>query len=77
MTRCDWCYSAPASVFTPQVALCAPCRVELERQEAEDNAAANAPTCATDGAVLNASGSCPECVVRSLVGAHNDMRRVS
>lgn len=66
MKRCDWCFENPAVVFTPDVALCRPCRAELQRQEAEDNATVNAPTCAVDGAVLTERGTCPDCVVRSL-----------
>lgn len=77
MTTCEMCGENVAAVFTPTIAICKPCRRELTRMEIEDNAVPNGPTCATDGAVLNASGTCPECVVRSLRGGHFAMGRAS
>lgn len=77
MTRCMWCLDQPATVFTPEVALCRPCKCELERQEAEDNLIDNGPTCGTCGSVLNGSGVCAECVVRCVTEAHRAMGRAS
>lgn len=77
MKRCDWCFEAAAVVFTPEVQLCRGCRAELARQEQEDGACDNAPTCGTCGSVLNASGVCADCVVRSVTEAHKAMRHAS
>ena len=77
MKTCELCREGIASVFRPDVALCKPCHREVKRREAEDNEVPNAPTCAVDGTVLNESGSCAECVLRSIRAGHDRMRVAS
>lgn len=45
------CREAPASVFTPDAALCRQCHREVRRQEAEDNAIPNRPVCGDCGVI--------------------------
>lgn len=75
--NCSLCSEAPASVFRPAYAVCKPCWRELRRREMEDAPVDNAPTCAIDGSVLNASGTCADCVTRALVDGHRKMRVAS
>lgn len=77
MTTCEMCGENVASVFTPTLALCKPCKREADRMALEDGECDNSPTCAVDGSVLNRSGVCAECVVRSLRDGHRAMRRAS
>jgi hypothetical protein len=74
---CELCREAPASVFKPTMAVCKPCHRELARREAEDNVVPNGPACSTCATLLNASGTCPECVVRIMVESWRQMARVS
>lgn len=64
--RCDMCNQGPATVFRPNIAVCKPCKAELDRMEMLDNAVPNEPACPVDGAVLNDHGMCLECYERAL-----------